>query len=161
MYYRRLIAGIATGFVGYGAWYFGGAPNTTSGSLSSTTGQDSHKGPVYGPTTTGGLETATEVARKVLVVGADTLYTAAVQGPISKDTDESGRKVVEMLTPEQSTHKLRRNEESYFVNRGKGVVRYDVVQIPSNDPIEDDHDEKIIEMPSNDWMFWGVFDGHS
>jgi len=48
-------------------------------------------------------------------------------------------------------------------------VRYDVVQIPSNDPIEDDHSEKIIELPqssataasSSDWMFWGVFDGHS
>jgi pyruvate dehydrogenase phosphatase len=46
-----------------------------------------------------------------------------------------------------------------------------VVQIPSNSPIEDDHAEKIIEVPSNlaatdngapasDWMFWGVFDGH-
>jgi pyruvate dehydrogenase phosphatase len=44
--------------------------------------------------------------------------------------------------------------------------------VPSNDPIEDDHAEKIIEVPSNlaatdngaaasDWMFWGVFDGHS
>lgn len=73
-----------------------------------------------------------------------------------------------MLTPEQATQKLRRNEESYYVNRGKGVVRYDVVQIPSNDPIEDDHSEKIIEVPqttperdpSSDWMFWGVFDGH-
>ena len=54
----------------------------------------------------------------------------------------------------------------------RGVVRYDVVQIPSNDPIEDDHSEKIIEVPqtvaapeegqsSSDWMFWGVFDGHS
>lgn len=42
---------------------------------------------------------------------------------------------------------------------------------PSNSPIEDDHAEKIIEVPSNlaatdngatasDWMFWGVFDGH-
>lgn len=49
-------------------------------------------------------------------------------------------------------------------------VRYDVVQLPSNDPIEDDHVEKIIEAPQaattagaegNDWMFWGVFDGHS
>ena len=59
------------------------------------------------------------------------------------------------------------------MGRGKGVVRYDVVQIPSNDPIEDDHVEKIIELPqalatataaknaSSDWMFWGVFDGHS
>lgn len=44
--------------------------------------------------------------------------------------------------------------------------------VPSNDPIEDDHAEKIIEVPAtlaatdngapaSDWMFWGVFDGHS
>ncbi|KAA8571429.1 hypothetical protein EYC84_001430 [Monilinia fructicola] len=66
--------------------------------------------------------------------------------------------------------KMRRNEESYFIGRGKGVLRYDVVQIPSNDPIEDDHSEKIIETneaigaapnSASDWMFWGVFDGHS
>ncbi len=45
-------------------------------------------------------------------------------------------------------------------------MRYDLVQLPSNDPIEDDHSEKIVEIPSketgsSDWMFWGVFDGHS
>tara|TARA_R110002060_G_scaffold9187_6_gene13699 strand:- start:1048 stop:1404 length:357 start_codon:yes stop_codon:yes gene_type:complete len=116
-----------------------------------------------------------DVERKAVIVGADNLYTGAItgDGPISKDTDESGRKVLEMLTPDQATQKLRRNEESYLVGRGKGVVRYDVVQIPSNDPIEDDHVEKIIELPqalatataaknaSSDWMFWGVFDGHS
>jgi pyruvate dehydrogenase phosphatase len=98
------------------------------------------------------------------------LYTGAIigDGPISKDTDDSGRKVLEMMSPDQVTQKLRKNEESYIVGRGQGVVRYDVVQIPSNDPIEDDHAEKIIEVPStspesqpSDWMFWGVFDGHS
>ena len=77
-----------------------------------------------------------------------------------------------MLTPEQASAKLRTNEESYLVGRGEGVVRYDVVQIPSNDPIEDDHVEKIVEVPDttaavdegktrSDWMFWGVFDGHA
>ncbi|KAF2127238.1 protein serine/threonine phosphatase 2C [Dothidotthia symphoricarpi CBS 119687] len=115
-----------------------------------------------------------EPTRKALVVGSGELYTGTItgSGPISKDTDESGRKVLEMLNPEQATAKLRKNEESWLVGRGQGVVRYDVVQIPSNDPIEDDHAEKIIEVPSNlaatdngaaasDWMFWGVFDGHS
>jgi pyruvate dehydrogenase phosphatase len=65
---------------------------------------------------------------------------------------------------------LRKDEQSYLVNRGQGVVRYDLVQLPSNDPIEDDHAEKIVQIPnkseaseseSSDWMFWGVFDGHS
>ena len=120
-----------------------------------------------------GGEQAAESTRRALVVENDQFYTGDIIGdePISKDTDDSGRKVLEMLTPEQATRKLRRNEESYLVGRGKGVVRYDVVQLPSNDPIEDDHAEKIVEVPqtvaatqdgtsSSDWMFWGVFDGH-
>lgn len=115
-----------------------------------------------------------EAVRKALIVDQGQLFTASVPAdqPISKDTDASGRKVLEMLTPEQASSKLRTNEESYLVGRGEGVVRYDVVQIPSNDPIEDDHVEKIVEVPSttaavddgktrSDWMFWGVFDGHA
>lgn len=47
--------------------------------------------------------------------------------------------------------------------------------MPSNSPIEDDRSEKIVQVPlltsdettkqhtphSSDWMFWGVYDGHS
>lgn len=115
-----------------------------------------------------------EAVRKALVVDQGQLFTAQIPAdvPISKETDASGRKVLEMLTPEQASAKLRTNEESYLVGRGEGVVRYDVVQIPSNDPIEDDHVEKIVEVPDttaaaeagkaqSDWMFWGVFDGHA
>ncbi|KAI5359774.1 putative PPM-type phosphatase domain, protein phosphatase 2C family [Septoria linicola] len=115
-----------------------------------------------------------EAVRKALIVEQGQLFTAQIPAdqPISKETDFSGRKVLEMLTPEQASAKLRTNEESYLVGRGEGVVRYDVVQIPSNDPIEDDHVEKIVEVPNttaaaqddkptSDWMFWGVFDGHS
>lgn len=115
-----------------------------------------------------------EAVRKALVVEQGQLFTAEIPADqtISKETDYSGRKILEMLTPEQASAKLRTNEESYLVGRGEGVVRYDVVQIPSNDPIEDDHVEKIVEVPSStavaadgktssDWMFWGVFDGHS
>lgn len=112
--------------------------------------------------------------RRALVVDNDQFYTGSIVGdePLSKDTDDFGRKVLEMMTPLQATERLRKNEESYLVGRGKGVVRYDIVQLPSNDPIEDDHAEKIVEVPStvaatdndapnSDWMFWGVFDGHS
>lgn len=119
-------------------------------------------------------EAVPEAVRKALIVEQGQLFTAQIPAdqPISKETDFSGRKVLEMLTPEQASAKLRTNEESYLVGRGEGVVRYDVVQIPSNDPIEDDHIEKIVEVPSttaaagdgktsSDWMFWGVFDGHS
>jgi pyruvate dehydrogenase phosphatase len=167
MYFRRVSVVVASGLVGFGAWYTykgqgGGA--LTNGVQQQQSGFST--GPNFAaPAGEEGVQ------RKAVIVGADSIYTGAItgEGPISKDTDESGRKVLEMLTPEQATQKLRRNEESYFVGRGKGVVRYDVVQIPSNDPIEDDHSEKIIELPhglsaknpSSDWMFWGVFDGHS
>jgi pyruvate dehydrogenase phosphatase len=119
-------------------------------------------------------EDAAEPTRRALLVDNDQFYTATLSGeqPLHKNTDDSDRRVLEMLTPEQATQKLRKNEESYLVNRGKGVVRYDIVQVPSNSPIEDDHAEKIVEVPattaavsegqsSSDWMFWAVFDGHS
>jgi len=112
-----------------------------------------------------------EAVRKALIVDQDNLYTAIIpeNQPLSKNEDDYGRKVLEMMTPDQVTQKLRTNEESYLVGRGRGVVRYDVVQVPSNNPIEDDHAEKIIDVPQSvasaqhgsDWMFWGVFDGHS
>ena len=115
-----------------------------------------------------------ESYRKALVVDNDQFFTGSIvgDGPLAKDTDDYGRKVLEMMTPEQATERLRKNEQSFLVGRGRGVVRYDMVQLPSNDPIEDDHAEKIVEVPSSvaaaaegtsssDWMFWGVFDGHS
>jgi len=172
MHIRRFSVAVASGLVGYGAWYTykGNGTNLAQLPIASQQGRGFSAGGAL-PTS----ETATERARKAVIVGADSLYTGEIrgEGPVSKETDESGRKVLEMLTPEQATLKLRRNEESYLVGRGQGVVRYDVVQIPSNDPIEDDHVEKIIELPQGlassvpgqssmgDWMFWGVFDGHS
>ncbi|KAK6358848.1 hypothetical protein TWF696_000028 [Orbilia brochopaga] len=114
--------------------------------------------------------------RKIVAVDHESLYTGTLpaDGRLTKDTldGRGGRKVLEMLTPEEATAKLRQSEESYLVGRERGVYRYDVVQLPSNDPIEDDHAERIIEVPSSvtaadegkastDWMFWGVFDGHS
>ncbi|EPS35709.1 hypothetical protein H072_10859 [Dactylellina haptotyla CBS 200.50] len=113
--------------------------------------------------------------RKIVAVDHESLYTGTItgDGPLTKESMDgrAGRKVLEMLTPEEATAKLRQTEESYLVGRDRGVYRYDVVQLPSNDPIEDDHAERIIEVPasvpaneghpSTDWMFWGVFDGHS
>lgn len=129
--------------------------------------------PTSEPTSPAPVTAGYEANRKALVVDNDQFFTGAIvgEGPLAKDTDDYGRKVLEMMTPEQATEKLRKNEQSYLVGRGRGVVRYDVVQLPSNDPIEDDHSEKIVEVPSSvaatdgaassDWMFWGVFDGHS
>ena len=89
---------------------------------------------------------------------------------LAKTTEEQEYHMVS-LSPEQATEELRKTEESYLVGRGTGVTRYDLVQVASNNPIEDDHSERIVSVdqtiePSvdgsnNDWMFWGVFDGHS
>ncbi|OAA59439.1 protein phosphatase 2C [Cordyceps fumosorosea ARSEF 2679] len=170
MFFRRIPAALVSSIVvGYGAWYSynGGASwnlaNATGArSLTSTSGQ----APLGTAT---GAASATLPTRTVLVVGADELRQGTIVGeePIYKTTSD-GRRIVEMLTPEQATEKLRKTEESFSVNRGQGVTRYDLVQLSSNDPIEDDHAEKIVEIKalsteaqSNDWMFWGVFDGHS
>jgi pyruvate dehydrogenase phosphatase len=156
MFYRRLSVAIASGLVGYGAW-MGYRGNNTDAASALTKGYSSGKQSGQDPMT-----------RNVLVIGADEIHSGTFvgDGPISKTTDSDGRKVVEMLTPDQATQMLRKSEQSYFVNRGQGVVRYDLVQLPSNDPIEDDHAEKIVEFNNgatakSDWMFWGVFDGHS
>ena len=167
MFPRRAGVALVSGLVCYGAWYtYTGA---TGGNVSKFGAQQSpaYTNPVHG-------SEATVIDRKAVIIGTDSLYTSSIPtaGPLAKDTtDDAGRKVVEMLTPDQASHILRKSEESYYVGRGAGVLRYDVVQIPSNNPIEDDHAEKIIEMPSgsseagvtsvNDWMFWGVFDGHA
>lgn len=76
---------------------------------------------------------------------------------------------IEHLSDDKINSQLRQYEESYIVNRGKGVTRYDVSQLPSNSPIEDDRAEEIVQVPilqdnniktSTDWMFFGVYDGH-
>ncbi|KAK7723997.1 [Pyruvate dehydrogenase [acetyl-transferring]]-phosphatase 1, mitochondrial [Diaporthe eres] len=159
---RRATVALLSGIVGYGAYYtYNGNSTDTAAALTRGFSSSSSS-----PTSPGDAIPT----RSVLVIGAEELSTGTFvgEGPISKTTDDEGRAIVEMLTADQSTQKLRKMEESYLVNRGKGVVRYDQVQLPSNNPIEDDHAEKIVEVPvrgdsesGSDWMFWGVFDGHS
>lgn len=194
MYFRNFSIALISTLVASGAWYAYKEPQKTEvGGLvnnptSTRLGQSTASIPQFPIVTPADVystspqaapsslsaEQAAESTRKALVVENDQFYTGDIvgDGPLSKNIDGSGRRVLEMLTPEQATEKLRRNEESYLVGRGRGVIRYDVVQLPSNDPIEDDHAEKIVEVPqsvaatqdgssSSDWMFWGVFDGHS
>lgn len=162
MQFRAITGALVAAAVASGAFYAYNGNQSTKATASPISQQASLS-----------TQAGSEPTRKALVVGQGELYTGTItgSGPISKETDEYGRRVVEMLDPDQATAKLRKNEESWLVGRGQGVVRYDVVQLPSNDPIEDDHAEKIIEVPSNlaatdngaaasDWMFWGVFDGH-
>lgn len=80
----------------------------------------------------------------------------------------SARDSIVLLTEQQINAKLRGREKSFLVNRGKGIVRYDVSQLPSNHPIEDNHVEQVITVPGSggedreeELYFFGIFDGHS
>ncbi|GMG19639.1 unnamed protein product [Ambrosiozyma monospora] len=87
-------------------------------------------------------------------------------------SEQQHKQGIYLLSSDQVSTRLREYEESYNVNRGKGVVRYDICQLSSNNPIEDDRSEKILEVPIQDrlnnnervdadWHFWSVFDGHA
>lgn len=91
-------------------------------------------------------------------------------GTMQSIRTQSTKQSIKMLSPVQVTSMLRENEESYIVDRGRGVVRYDISQLPSNSPIEDDRSEQVIQVPlmtmsgertMSDWYFWGLYDGHS
>ncbi|KKY27950.1 putative protein phophatase 2c family protein [Phaeomoniella chlamydospora] len=181
MQLRPLSLAAVSALVASGAWYTykgDGSPAgaVSNGALQQNRGLSSSSYPEASasPKTPSATGDEAQVSRKALVVDNDQIYTGSIigDGPLSKDVDDSGRKIVEMMTPDQATEKIRKTEESYIIDRGRGVVRYDLATLPSNDPIEDDHAEKIVEVPSSvnetetsasssDWMFWGVFDGHS
>ena len=189
MYFRTFSAAALVSVLASGVYYYqrdpearalvNGTSGVTSGpglsapqgvSLVSTSGSP----PPHLITTGPVAESAAESKRRTLLVQDNQFYVDELshEAPLTKQSEDEGQNRMEQITPEQATQKLRKTEESYLVGRGRGVVRYDVVQIPSNNPIEDDHAEKIVEVPksvtppptgsaSSDWMFWGVFDGHS
>ena len=87
-------------------------------------------------------------------------------------SQQQNKQGIPVFTDEEVNKRLKKYEESYIVNRGKGVYRYDISQLPSNNPIEDDRAEKIMQVPiqdvynnnekvETDWHFWSVFDGHA
>ena len=125
MQIRTFTGALVAAAVASGAFY---AYRGTTPGASSATATDQARSLSTSPT-------STETTRPALVIDqVGSLYTGTItgDGPLSKETDDQGRKVLEMLTPDQATQKLRKNEESWLVGRGQGVVRYDVVQIPSN-----------------------------
>lgn len=86
-----------------------------------------------------------------------------------KNQEPQSDQSVPILNDDKIEAKLHDREESHFVNRGTGIFRYDVAQLPSNHPIEDDHVEQIITIPiktedgkstEKDLYFFGIFDGH-
>lgn len=99
------------------------------------------------------------------------LFQSATSSMLQKNGlgAQQNKEGIFLLNEDQVSAKLRQFEESYYVSRGKGVTRYDICQLPSNSPIEDDRAEEIVQVPilqdnniktSTDWMFFGVFDGH-
>lgn len=99
-----------------------------------------------------------------LVAYFSTSYLAGK--PVASD---SGKQMITLMNPAQVSATLREHDESYLVDRRNGVLRFDIAQLASNNPIEDDHSEGIVNVPlatpddqefSTDWMFWGVYDGH-
>lgn len=191
MYFRNFSLAAIVSVLASGVWYYQRDPETraiVNGTSVKTSGTG-YSAPQYStlasasgsipsssqsPSSSPIPEPSPGPRRRALVVKDDQFYVEELSddAPLTKQADNDGLNRSEMLTPEQATQKLRKTEESYLVGRGRGVVRYDLVQIPSNNPIEDDHAEKIVEVPqsvtpppegtsSSDWMFWGVFDGHS
>jgi len=191
MYIRNFSLAAIVSVLASGVWYYQRDPETralvngTSIKISGTgfsapqystlvSASGTVSPPLQLPSSSPIPEPATGPRRRALVVENDQFYAEELSddAPLTKQADNDGLNRLEMLTPEQATQKLRKTEESYLVGRGRGVVRYDMVQMPSNNPIEDDHAERIVEVPqsvtpppagtsSSDWMFWGVFDGHS
>jgi hypothetical protein len=100
------------------------------------------------------------------VTPSDLEKSASIDGISHRNGDDLT--TLASIDPERLTQILRKNEQAVVVGGGTGVLRYDTNQIASNCPIEDDHSEAIIAAPSQssgkpsgDWMFWGVYDGHS
>ncbi|KAG7801230.1 hypothetical protein KL944_003637 [Ogataea haglerorum] len=99
------------------------------------------------------------------------LFSASTSS-LSGISAQQNKQGIYLLSDAEVSRRLRQYEESYLVNRGKGVIRYDICQLPSNNPIEDDRSEKLVQVPvqdrennnarvETDWHFWSIFDGHA
>ncbi|KAL8937803.1 MAG: hypothetical protein Q9211_003498 [Gyalolechia sp. 1 TL-2023] len=173
MYLRQFSVAAVVSVLASGVWYYKASPNQRGNLVNTPTVTDEFQS----ATRSALLCTVSDVSnRRGLIVEDDQFFARelASDSPITKSPNAQASAQYAMLTPEEATQKLRHLEESYRVPRGRGVLRYDIVQLPSNNPIEDDHAEKLIETsPSltvpdknsssatSDWMFWSVFDGHS
>lgn len=89
--------------------------------------------------------------------------------PSSPAASSSPSKQPLLLNDDQINNKLRELEQSYTIHRSDGILRYDIAQLPSNCPIEDDHAEDMVLVPIlqnnniktlTDWVFFGIYDGH-
>lgn len=113
--------------------------------------------------TAGGQKTTTSSSPNT------TGHNSSSTTPSSPVVSSSSAKQPLLLNDDQINNKLRELEQSYTIHRSNGVLRYDIAQLPSNCPIEDDHAEDMVLVPIlqnnniktlTDWVFFGIFDGH-
>ncbi len=112
--------------------------------------------------------TAETQSSTVVPVSSPTLLQQEASANVKFRERLQKRDSLDVLTPDEITDILQLNAQSNSVDRNRGVVRFDVTELPSNSPIEDEHCEKLLEVPSalekdqtKDWMFWGICDGHA
>ncbi len=104
MFVRRGAAALVSALVGYGAWYsYQGTGNDTSAAISRALLLRTGLGQRH-PRATGADHRRGRASHRHL----------RGEGPIEKTTEDGRRKVLEMLTPEQATHKLRRSRAVVF-----------------------------------------------
>lgn len=132
---------------------------------------DQPTSPIHTSLPTASVQPATGPAEQITIQEGQFYVSELSQDQsLGKQTEEQ-KYQMGPLSPDQATQKLRQTERSYLIGRDNGVARYDLVQMASNNPIEDDHSERIVAVDQtitplvdgsqNDWMFWGVYDGHS
>ncbi len=142
----------------------------TSGTLYFFNSKRDLLSPPHHPTIKGMSDTAVSRNTKADGILAPTtktqLYTELDAPPTCRNVRNQECEGTLQLSEEEVSRILRKNEYSFRLTRGNGVVRYDRVQVPSNDPVEDDYSEKLLQAPSTsassnaDWMFWGIYNGH-
>ncbi|KAL8693693.1 MAG: hypothetical protein Q9218_001550 [Villophora microphyllina] len=177
MYLRQFSVAALVSVIASGVWYYRATPGHQADLISNSTAVNSPQSPLYIPPISPSV--GHEFPNSLKVDDEEScVRELASAGPITKSAEVQSSQQHTMLTAEEATQKLRRLEKSYKVPRGRGVLRYDIVQLPSNNPIEDDHAEKLVETShdlrlsneaaketsareTSDWMFWAIFDGHA
>lgn len=177
MYFRQFSLAALVSVVASGVWYYRATPGQQGDLINNSAPANTPQSPLHIPVVS--LSQGYESAKLLKVYDEEScIRELASAGPVTKSAEVQSSQQHTMLTPEEATQKLRRLEKSHSVPRGRGVLRYDIVQLPSNNPIEDDHAEKLVEtshdLPSSDepareisiretsdWMFWAIFDGHA
>ncbi|KAI0074680.1 protein serine/threonine phosphatase 2C [Panus rudis PR-1116 ss-1] len=92
-------------------------------------------------------------------------HALATSAPFVSSTilqrEERGLDKFDPKKNKDSNERLRAHEQSFSPPPTSGISRYDIVQVASNNPCEDDHAEAVLPTPSGYWAMFALFDGHS